>query len=376
MTAGEKWPAETSEYEDPTSGVTVRQLTDHKGHSHHLYFTNPGWHDGARRMLFGSDRMNRSNLFSVELESGEITQLTDLEKGAGFLAACVNPTREEAYFWYDRQAVALDLKTFEMRPLWDLPDGFRSSMMNCTADGRHVCAGIVEDVSDRVKTPLKFIYAGFAETHAARPLSRVMKIDAEAGGGEVVWEEKSWIGHVNTSPTQAHLLTFCHEGPWHKVDNRIWGLDLNTGEAWRIRPRDADESIGHEYWHADGIHVGYHGQWPDGRKCFGRIKWDNTERFEVDFPHQTGHIHSNGFDLIVGDGYQDVYVRVWKWNGKSFDGPRVLCEHRSSFHVQVVHVHPRFSPDGSYVVYTSDVTGYGNVYQVRVPEFESLPPLP
>ena len=93
MAAGQVWPAECSTYEDPTSGVTVRRLTDHKGHSHHLYFTNPGWWDGARRMLFGSDRMNRSNLFSVEIESGEITQLTDLEKNTGFLAACVNPTR-------------------------------------------------------------------------------------------------------------------------------------------------------------------------------------------------------------------------------------------------------------------------------------------
>ncbi|MHC5034545.1 MAG: oligogalacturonate lyase family protein, partial [Planctomycetota bacterium] len=63
------------------------------------------------------------------------------------------------------------------------------------------------------------------------------------------------------------------------------------------------------------------------------------------------------------------------WNGADFDGPRVLCEHRCSFHVQAVHVHPRFSPDGSYVIYTSDATGYGNVYRVSVPDFDALPPL-
>jgi oligogalacturonide lyase len=375
MPAGRVWPAECSEYEDPTSGVPVRRLTDYKGHSNHVYFTNPGWWDGDRRLLFGSDRENRSSLFSVELESGEITQLTELAHDARFQTACVNPIRDEAYFWYQGAVTAIDLCSLELRTLWPMPDGYRPSMMNCTADGRFVCTSIIEDVSDRVKTPLQYIYAGFGETHDAYPHSCVVAAATDGSGGKVVWEEDYWIGHVNTSPTRPNLLTFCHEGPWQKVDNRIWGLDITEGEPWQIRPRDGDESIGHEYWHADGIHVGYHGSWPDGRKCFGRIRYDDTERFEVDFPHETGHIHSNDFSLIVGDGYKDVYVRLWRWNGESFDGPRILCEHRSSFHIQAVHVHPRFSPDGSYVIYTSDVTGYGNVYQVRVPEFDSLPEL-
>lgn len=42
-------------------------------------------------------------------------------------------------------------------------------------------------------------------------------------------------------------------------------------------------------------------------------------------------------------------------------------------HIQQTHVHPRFSPDGSYVIFTSDVSGYGKVYKVDVPEFDSLP---
>ena len=61
VNAGRKWPAEWREYADPVSGARVRQLTDHRGHSCHLYFTNPGWHDGGRRLLFGSDRHNRCN---------------------------------------------------------------------------------------------------------------------------------------------------------------------------------------------------------------------------------------------------------------------------------------------------------------------------
>ncbi len=59
-----------------------------------------------------------------------------------------------------------------------------------------------------------------------------------------------------------------------------------------------------------------------------------------------------------------------------FAPPRVLCRHRSSAHIQQTHVHPRLSPDGRRLVFTSDDLGYGNVYMVDLPgEIESPPRL-
>ncbi|MBM3889895.1 MAG: oligogalacturonide lyase, partial [Verrucomicrobia bacterium] len=57
--------AEWSTYKDAQSGVEVVQLTNYKGHSHHFYFTNPGWYDGGRKLLFSSDRDNRTNLHGI-----------------------------------------------------------------------------------------------------------------------------------------------------------------------------------------------------------------------------------------------------------------------------------------------------------------------
>jgi oligogalacturonide lyase len=377
MSKGEQFPAEWRTYTDPISGVPVQQLTDYKGHSHHFYFTNPGWYDHDRRLLFASDRGNRTNLYSLELNSGAITQLTDLDpvplpREVEFLRACVSAQNNEAYFWHEYNLMALDLATLEERILYTMPFNFDVSMINVTADGNYVCASISEDMSGRFPVDLLRGYVGFRETWEARPLSRIMRVAVNGRGADVVWEEEYWVGHVNTSPTQPHLLTFCHEGPWQLVDNRIWGLDMDTGRAWQIRPREEpEERVGHEYWHADGIHISYHGQKPNGDKFFGKVRYDNTERQEYAFPHTTGHIHSNDFNLIVGDGGK--VVRLWQWNGNGFDGPNALCQHRSSMHIQQTHVHPRFSPDGSYVVFTSDVSGYGNVYRVAVTDFQSLP---
>jgi oligogalacturonide lyase len=44
-------------------------------------------------------------------------------------------------------------------------------------------------------------------------------------------------------------------------------------------------------------------------------------------------------------------------------------------HIQKVHVHPRFNAAGTHVLFTSDVSGYGNLYLVEMPAFAALPEL-
>ena len=73
---GKVWKPEWREFSDPVTGVKVKQLTDYKGHSHHIYFTNRGWYHGGRKLLIASDRENETNLFSIDLETGELVQLT------------------------------------------------------------------------------------------------------------------------------------------------------------------------------------------------------------------------------------------------------------------------------------------------------------
>ena len=42
-------------------------------------------------------------------------------------------------------------------------------------------------------------------------------------------------------------------------------------------------------------------------------------------------------------------------------------------HIQQAHPHPRISPDGKYVVFTSDRSGYCNVYKAAIADFDTLP---
>jgi len=369
---------ECKTYPDPLSGVEVTQLTDYKGHSHHLYFTNPGWYAGGRKLLFGSDRNNRTNLFGVDLASGDIEQLTDLApvpppRELDFLRTSKNPLREEAYFWHDLDLLALDLVTRRTRVLYRTEPGWSIMMTNTAADGRHVYFGLSEDLSSRFRVDMLRGYVGFRETWEAKPLSRIIEVDIDTGAARTIFEEQYWIGHVNTSPTHANMLTFCHEGPWKEVDQRIWGLDVTTGRVWPIRRTTPPEEIGHEYWYADGERLGYHGLVAGGKSILGTIRFDDTQRTESAFAAWTGHIFSLDEKLIVGDGGK--IIRIWKLENSSYQGPRVLCRHDSSMNIQQTHPHPRIAPDGQSVVFSSDRSGYGNVYRVSLADFDSLPPV-
>ncbi|MDQ0257347.1 oligogalacturonide lyase [Evansella vedderi] len=388
MGKGTTFESEISTFNDSISGVQITKLTNYLTHNFHTYFTNNGWYDQNKKLLIGSDRGNCTNLYSMELETGMLTQLTEFTKEdvAGVQGTYINPQKNEAYFTKNNTIVALNLDSLEEEEIYTSPEGYNLSNLSCTADGKHLAFGLSEDLSHRIKSNLGGGYIGFEEIEAARPHSQICLLSLETKENEVVHEENRWIGHVNVSPTQSHLLSFCHEGPWEKVDHRIWLLDLQSKKVWKIRDGHPNQFAGHEYWHADGLHIGYHGfteslTRKDG-KFLGSIKYDNTNRKEYDFPYQNMHIHSNDESLIVGDGQQasayhgETYkdcIFLWNKVEGRMGGPRILCKHRGSFQTQKVHVHPKLSPDKSQVLFTSDMDGYGNVYLAHIPPLESLP---
>ena len=105
LNAGNNINPEKKTHKDHGSGVMVTQLTDYKSHSHHFYFTNSNWYDHDQKLLFSSDRENRTNMFSLHLKTGEIEQLIDLEpiplpRELELLRACKIPVKEGVYFWH------------------------------------------------------------------------------------------------------------------------------------------------------------------------------------------------------------------------------------------------------------------------------------
>ncbi|MEM7033782.1 MAG: oligogalacturonate lyase family protein [Chloroflexota bacterium] len=371
-------------YIDKFSNRSIRQLTNYLGHSNHLYFTDPCWFNDNQSFVFASDRGNSSNLFRYDLVDGKITQMTDFA-GNERLGACVSQVNNTLYVWHQDKLYEINVDTFEERIVCEVTGKMRPrGRANPTADGQFACTMLMEDQPEE-NPGIAYSYSRFVEFFETKPLSQIVKINLQTGQQGVIHEDKRYMGHVNTSPTQAHLLSFCHEGPWHRIDQRIWGLDINTGKSWKIRPQDDDNyAIGHEYWFADGERIGYHGRPRDrkGNHVFGHLKWDNSEHIEVNFPFHSTHFHSLDEQMMVGDGTAasvfagdttaQPFIQLFRWNGEDYDGPHILSLHRSTFNDQHAHCHPRFTPDGKSILYTSDLTAYSNMYLVEIGDFEDL----
>ena len=160
------------------------------------------------------------------------------------------------------------------------------------------------------------------------------------------------------------------------VDHRLWYADLASNQVGKLHKCQPGEIIGHEYWYADGKRIGYHGS-INGVSQLGSVNFDGTDDRSFPFPFNTGHIFSQDETLIVGDGTgEGRFLRLWQLTGEGYAQPRALCAHNCSFRRQRAHVHPRITPDGKAVLYTSDETGYEQVYLVKLPEdLTSLPML-
>ena len=78
---------------------------------------------------------------------------------------------------------------------------------------------------------------------------------------------------------------------------------------------------------------------------------------------------------MAGNAWQGAqpFIQLFRRRDEGYEGPRILAWHRSTFSNQHAHPHPRFTPDGRYVLYSSDLTDYSNMYLVPVGDFETLP---
>ncbi|WP_276255876.1 oligogalacturonate lyase family protein [Halomontanus rarus] len=385
--AGRNWPAEWEEYDDPNTGARITRLTSYPGEDdYHLYFTEDGWYDDGRRLLFRSNRSGSRQLFSIDLESGLITQVTDLEGFEG--GTSIHHETADAYFWVDGRLVRFDLDRLQVTDvIYEAPEGYDRGSMDVNADGSVVYAAITEDVD------LPGEDEWMDEMMAAEPHVQIFAVPTDGSDGErepeLIHEEERWASsHVNASPTDPEIFIFCQEGPWDGVDHRIWVANAATGETWKIREVPEEGGVGHEYWMADGERIGYHGSLrdPQGRDrvddpepFIGSARYDDTDHRETDLPDEVyalTHTHANSPELLVCDGsFTGVpYNLLYRWDeeSESYEGPHSLAT--VDWKPESPHPHSRFSPDGSRVLFDSDrYDGSSNLYLVEVPDFEDLP---
>jgi oligogalacturonide lyase len=280
-------------------------------------------------------------------------------------------------FYFDGPVLhGLQLDSLKDRELYRVPEGWRSHLATCTADGRYVAFSYREKLA--VSTENGRIYSDMAETYHQHPACVIMRIDTENGQPVAVWGERMWISHVMIHPRQPNLILFCHEGG-HNVSQRMWMVDASAQRARKAQPlypQRPGEGCVHEYFTRQG-EVGF--QYEVQRE--GRIEYynacirpDGTWVRQYLLPgKRPPHIQSNTDNtLVVGDG---GYLRPDDPDGANFmslmrhangrASVRRLCR-RKPGETQHSHGHPAFSLDDRWVIFNSRIGERDNIFMADV----------
>lgn len=227
---------------------------------------------------------------------------------------------------------------------------------------------------------------------AARVPMELFVIDIATGERRVIHRSNDWLNHAQFSPTDPRQITFCHEGPWHRV-NRIWRIGADGSGLAPLHQRTMNMEIwGHEFFSPDGKAMFYDLQTPRGQVFWlASVDFTTGERIWRRVDQNCWSVHYNvspDQSLFAGDGGDadmvahapdgkwlvlfrsevivddDVESRDQALVTPRFMRPERLVNMRD--HDYRLEPNVTFTPDGKWLVFGSNMHGANHVYMVEV----------
>lgn len=391
---GEKWQSEMKQSVDAKTGRTVWQLTS-QGNNYHLYFTENSFDSVKNEIIFLSDRASGADrapdewpeyqIFRMSLDSGVMTQLTDEPGGVG--AVTKTPDSSLIVFTSGRDLTTgssirkLEPVTGAVTTVYRETGPYSVGMPSIASNKRYIAFGR----NEKVDVPRGPNYTGFKESFYKVKDGRITLAYLDGSEALDVFLDTHWVGHFQFCPDDPTIATYCHEGPWNLVTQRIWILDFASRTSRPCYRQEEQDSIGHEFWTQDGL-IFFDDRGPGHD---GTITSDRTQAVakevavnentiipfvgladrngkilrQIEMPYYCNHYHANPTNtVLVGDDVDDL-VLIDISGDKAVQ--RALCTHGTSWHTQSSHCHPTWSWDGSRILYASDKGGRVNVYMVK-----------
>jgi oligogalacturonide lyase len=365
---GQTWSTEIREFKDKKTGRTIQQLTS-TGNNVHLYFTENSFDDSKNEIIFRSDRASGEdrapqdypayNLFRLDLGSGEITQLTDEAQSVG--GTTKTPDSRLVVYTTGSKIKVLDTETGEITTVYEETGNYTVGSPSISHNRRYIafCR------NERVDAPRGPNYTGFKDRFYRVKDGRITLAYLDGSGCFDVFKDTHQVGHFQFCPDDSTLATFCHEGPWNLVSQRIWLLDFVSREVRPCFRQEECDSVGHEFWTQDGyIFFDDRGPGHDGtitssgtQAVATDVQVNENEMVpfvgladrkgnvvhRIDMPYYCNHYHANPDNtVLVGDDVDDLVLIDISGTEARLS---VLCSHSTSWHTQNSHCHPTWSWD-------------------------------
>jgi oligogalacturonide lyase len=363
-----KLPSEHRIITDEKTGRSIRQVTQAQCINHHPFFLIPAYDSSMRFLYFVSHRSGAAQVFVQDWQEDCIYQLSDVIELNEW---SVHPADNLVYYIADGCAMRTDALTGETQVLLDAKQA----------------AALTKGKTAAINPGTTPITPG---TTALSRNGRFWAIRMVRDEGYSVLVYDSHLGtwaKENTAPMISHMqfcpdddnLLFC-AGP---LTDRVWVLDRREGKARRIFERNAAEKqwITHESL-IPGTFELCLVDWPRGLLAVNALT--GSVRRIASFNAWHAISDSKGSKIVTDTKFPDIGLMLCDTKG---GGLQTLCYPEASNQgdhwagpfpydngpisvnaPQHTHPHPSFSPDGSKVVYTSDKSGFAQVFEIELPK--------
>jgi len=267
----------------PETGRLAVQLTRGAGFAYPLYFFIPSVTRDGRYLIYHHAVHGEVQLFRLDLAAGEARQVTHatcsdtqwrpwcVDSGHGVLdhRSVLNVARNCVVYFDGNQVRAVDVETFQDRPLFVLADDREAYGQNdCTPDGRWFVY---------IHVPRGSVWGQPCQGAA------VVAYDFDTGEQRELCRIDSAVFHVTAYDNQRFIVT-------HPADHPGMLLtDLTSGTI--VPLRDGDPGARGHLIHCHVTRRGVAYEVPEAR-CFGLYDPLTRGRFEFPFPDELQYVHT------------------------------------------------------------------------------------
>jgi oligogalacturonide lyase len=354
------------------------KLVKRAGENRSFYFHNRPFlsakdGDGWLMIFYGSTDTGRQ-LFSVDLQTGEIVQLT-YSPGDKRGEIVAQQTRKVFYMEGD-SVLSTQVDTGQTELIHEFDDDLIGSVTTVNADETLLGGALITKKEREILNQYPKKSDFFERIYEAKLQRSLISIDIADGEMTKIHSENAWLNHIQFSPTDPDLLMYCHEGPWHLVD-RIWNIDIKTSQNQLMHQRSVPREIsGHEFFSPDGQYIWFDLQIPRGETFYlakRAVYSDETVRYamkrnqwSIHFnlsPDQKSFAGDGGDSSQVAEAKDGMWLYHFTIEGDSLTSEKLVNMKNHDYELEP-NVH--FSPDGQWVIFRANFEGTTQIYAVEI----------
>lgn len=391
MTIGKIYPCEWKEYVDPDTGRTIKQLTSAIANSYPLYYFIPSITADNRYLIVHSERSGWVQLYRLDLEAGELVQLTDgLTRDSGWAIWCerhlrgiynhlsaLNQTLREVYYFQDDEIRSTHIDTLHNRIIHKMPGRISIGQTGFSEDGKYFA----------------FIHADYEHYNNALSDRSAMENMGQPVN-HIKWRSQipSTVGIIDTETCEyrevialdyhVHHVFFIGDRLLiNHLEDRpgMWTVKLDGSEVTKLRP-DAVSDVNHQVITSRGLYYEANQATDDGNIVWaGRYDLETNQYEEVRLPAGMGYVHTGWdpagnflfYENQLGAGRHELISLHFPRNPDQYE-IRLLKKLAPIQRNQRRHAHPFLSPDRKGLIYTEVIDGFSQVCMLDVADLVDL----